>query len=165
MTDQAIEAKLGELLRQKGLKLATAESCTGGMIGDRITNAPGSSDYFLGGVISYAYEAKVKLLGVSWDTLRAFGAVSQETALEMARGARLALDADIGVSVTGIAGPGGGLPHKPVGTIWIGLSAPGIEQAWSFHFDGDRLKIKEQASEQALQLVIKYLKVGAGIAV
>jgi PncC family amidohydrolase len=163
MTEKAIEATLGELLRRKGLKLATAESCTGGMIGHKITNVPGASDYFLGGVISYAYEAKVKLLGVHWETLRAFGAVSRETVLEMALGARLALEADIGLAVSGIAGPGGGLPHKPVGTTWIGLSAPGLDQAWLHHFPGDRLEVKEQASEQALRLVIKYLQVGAEV--
>ena len=145
------------LLRQSGLKIATAESCTGGLIGHKITNIAGSSEYFLGGVVSYAYEAKVKLLGVKWETLQRFGAVSRETVLEMANGVRLALDSDIGLAVSGIAGPGGGLPNKPVGLTWIGLSVPGQDQAWSFVFPGDRRKVKEQAAEQALKQVVEHL--------
>jgi nicotinamide-nucleotide amidase len=157
MTDESIEAKLGDLLREKRLKLATAESCTGGQIGDRITNVPGSSDYFLGGVVSYAYEAKVELLGVSWDTLSKFGAVSRETVLEMARGVRLVLRADIALAVSGIAGPSGGLPNKPVGTTWIGISSTEMDNAWLFQFPGDRLQVKERASTQAIQLLIDHL--------
>jgi PncC family amidohydrolase len=118
---------------------------------------PGSSEYFLGGVTAYAYEAKVKLLGVSWDTLTRYGAVSRETVLEMARGARTVLEADIGIAVSGIAGPGGGMPGKPVGLTWISLSASDCEEARSFIFPGDRLEIKEQAAEQALQLLGEYL--------
>ena len=114
MTD-SLEMQIGELLRKHRLKLATAESCTGGLIASRITDVPGSSDYFVGGVAAYAYEAKVGLLRVSWDTLQTYGAVSRETVLEMARGAREILQADIAISVSGIAGPGGGLPDKPVG--------------------------------------------------
>jgi len=157
MTEKLIEEVIGEKLRLLGLKLATAESCTGGLIGHRITNAPGSSEYFLGGVTAYAYEAKVKLLGVNWDTLARHGAVSQETVLEMARGARAALGADIGVSVSGIAGPGGGMPEKPVGLTWIGLSADEYETARSFVFPGERSQVKEQAAEQALHLLHEYL--------
>src|SRR5512138_669687 len=100
---EVLEKQIGIFLQQKGLKLATAESFTGGLIADRITNVPGSSDYFQAGLITYAYEAKVSLLGVSWDTLKAHGAVSRETVLEMARGARNALGADVGIAVTGIA--------------------------------------------------------------
>ncbi len=148
----------GEYLRQRGLRLAVAESCTGGLISHRLTNVPGSSDYFLAGVTAYAYEAKVRLLQVSWATLEKYGAVSQEVVLEMAGGVRLALETDIGLSVSGIAGPGGGSPEKPVGTTWIGLSAPGIERAWSFLFPGDRLQVKQQAAEQALGLLVEYLK-------
>jgi PncC family amidohydrolase len=106
---QTLEAMVGEQLRQHNLTLATAESCTGGLIADRITNIPGSSEYFRGGIVAYAYEAKVALLDVSWDTLRTYGAVSRETVIEMARGVRIALGADLAVSVSGIAGPGGGL--------------------------------------------------------
>lgn len=157
MVENIMEIKIGELLRPLGLKLAVAESCTGGLIGHRVTNVPGSSEYFLGGVTAYAYEAKVKLLGVSWDTLTRYGAVSRETVLEMARGARRALEADIGISVSGIAGPGGGMPEKPVGLTWIGLSTSSFEEARSFVFPGDRLEVKEQAAEQALRLLSEYL--------
>jgi len=158
MTENSVEIKVGELLRSLNLKLAVAESCTGGLVGHRITNVPGSSEYFIGGVTAYAYEAKVKLLGVSWDTLGRHGAVSQETVLEMARGACSALEADIGVSVSGIAGPGGGMPEKPVGLTWIGLSAGDFEEARSFVFPGDRVQVKEQAAEQALQMLSEYLE-------
>jgi PncC family amidohydrolase len=157
MTERPPEFLIGELLRQKGLRLAVAESCTGGLIGHRITNVPGSSTYFVGGIVSYAYEAKVRLLGVRWETLEQHGAVSRETVLEMARGARLALAADVGIAVSGIAGPGGGTVDKPVGFTWIGLSAPDSDQAWSFRFAGDRLKIKDQAADQALQKLVEYL--------
>jgi nicotinamide-nucleotide amidase len=153
-----LEVELGPLLRERGLKLAVAESCTGGLLTDRITDVPGSSDYFLGGIIAYAYEAKVALLGVSWDTLKAYGAVSRETVLEMARGARHALAADIAVSVSGIAGPGGGLPNKPVGTTWIGLSAADGEQAAVYGFTGDRHQNKKLAADAALRLLVDYLQ-------
>jgi PncC family amidohydrolase len=155
-----LEFVIGEKLRARGLKLATAESCTGGLVGDRITNIPGSSDYYLGGVVAYAYEAKVALLGVSWDTLQTFGAVSRETVLEMARGVRKALSADIAISVSGIAGPGGGLPNKPVGTTWLGLSTPKGEWARVHFFDGDRENNKANSSEAALQFVMDYLNGG-----
>jgi nicotinamide-nucleotide amidase len=153
-----LEEQVGVLLRQRGLKLATAESCTGGLLADRLTDVPGSSEYFLGGFVAYAYEAKVASLHVSWDTLQTYGAVSSETVLEMARGARKALAADLAISISGIAGPGGGLPNKPVGTTWFGLSAKDGE--WSFlrQFDGDRVGNKSQASETALQLLMDYLE-------
>ena len=154
----SLEVLVGQLLREKGLNLATAESCTGGMLADRITNVPGSSEYFRGGVVAYAYEAKVALLKVSWDTLRAYGAVSQETVIEMARGARMALGADVAVSVSGIAGPGGGMPDKPVGTTWIGLSTTEGDWARKFVWDGDRSQNKALSAEAALQLIADYLK-------
>ena len=156
--DESLEVQVGVLLRQRGLKLAAAESCTGGLIGHRITNVPGSSDYFIGGVIAYAYAAKVKLLGVPWDTLNTFGAVSRETVLGMAAGARQILEADIGVSVSGIAGPGGGLPKKPVGTVWVGLVVPDGQWARKFSFPGDREQNKVLASEAALALLLEYLR-------
>jgi PncC family amidohydrolase len=156
--NSSLETLLGQLLRERGLKLVTAESCTGGLIADRLTDVPGSSEYFLGGFVSYAYEAKVASLGVSWDTLHQHGAVSRETVLEMARGARTALSADIAVSVSGIAGPGGGLPEKPVGTTWIGLVTPEGESAEVFCWKGDRRENKEQSAEQAMRMVIDYLE-------
>lgn len=154
---RGLEFEIGTLLRARGLKLATAESCTGGLIADRITNVPGSSDYFLGGFVAYAYEAKVASLNVSWDTLKAYGAVSKETVLEMARGARKVLDADVAISVSGIAGPGGGLPNKPVGTTWLGLCANDAERSKLELFKGERLEIKIQAAEAALQMLMDYL--------
>ncbi|HTP01029.1 MAG TPA: CinA family protein [Anaerolineales bacterium] len=153
-----LEEQLGVWLRQRGLKLATAESCTGGLLANRITDIPGSSDYYLGGFVSYAYEAKVASLDVSWATLQQYGAVSSETVLEMARGARKALSADLGISISGIAGPGGGLPNKPVGTTWFGLAAPDGEWSYLRQFTGDRLQIKLEASEAALQLLVEYLQ-------
>lgn len=156
--NSSLEILLGQLLRGRGLKLATAESCTGGLIADRITDVPGSSDYFLGGFVAYAYEAKVATLGVSWDTLQRFGAVSRETVLEMARGARKALNADLAISVSGIAGPGGGLPEKPVGTTWIGLVTPEGETAEVFHWKGNRRENKEQSANAAMQMLINFLE-------
>ena len=155
---QLLEDLVGELLKQRRWKLAAAESCTGGLIGHRLTNVPGSSIYYQGSVTAYAYEAKVRLLGVRWETLEKYGSVSREVVLEMARGVRTALEADVGLSVSGIAGPDGGTVEKPVGYTWIGLSAPGFEQAWQFNWQGDRLKNKELSTEAALQLLVDYLK-------
>jgi len=155
---QLIEIILGDLLRQRKLTLATAESCTGGLVASRITDVPGSSEYFLGGIVAYAYEVKVALLDVSWDTLQAYGAVSKETVIEMARGARTALGADVAVSVSGIAGPGGEMPGKPVGTTWIGLSTVTGDWARKFVWDGDRLKNKSLSADAALQFVLDYLE-------
>jgi nicotinamide-nucleotide amidase len=154
---QTREVLLNQLLRERSLKLATAESCTGGLIADRITNVPGSSEYFRGGIVAYAYEAKVNLLHVSWDTLRTYGAVSRETVIEMARGARIALGADLAVSVSGIAGPGGGMQDKPVGTTWIGLSTTAGDWARKFTWDGDRMENKALSADAALQFMLDYL--------
>jgi PncC family amidohydrolase len=152
-----VQFQIGQLLKSRGLKLAVAESCTGGLIADRITDVPGSSDYFRGGIVAYAYEAKVALLGVSWDTLRAQGAVSRETVLEMARGVRTALGADVAISVSGIAGPGGGMPNKPVGTTWLGLSAASEDRAYLRRFEGDRRQNKAEAASAALRVLLEYL--------
>lgn len=156
--ENELEAEVGKLLQQRGLKLSLAESCTGGLISSRITDVPGSSEYFLGGIVSYAYEAKVDLLGVSWDTLKAFGAVSEQTVLEMARGARTALDTDIALAVSGIAGPGGATPDKPVGTTWIGLSAADVERARRFQFSGTRVQNKISSADAALAFLLEYLR-------
>jgi len=111
----------------------------------------------MGSITAYAYEAKVRLLGVRWETLEKYGAVSQEVVMEMARGVRKALAADIGLSVSGIAGPGGGTPDKPVGLTWIGLSAEGIERAWRLVWPGSRLEVKEQSAQATLQALVDYL--------
>ncbi len=158
----ALEIEIGQLLLQHHLTLAVAESCTGGLIGHRVTNVPGSSSYFLGGVISYAYEAKERLLGVSHATLYDFGAVSEQTAREMARGARRALGADVAVSVTGIAGPGGAMPGKPVGLTWIALSARDADDARHYIWTGHREANKAQSAEAALSLLAGYLRGLAG---
>lgn len=153
-----LEEKIGQILRARALKLATAESCTGGLVSDRLTDVAGSSEYFMGGVVAYAYEAKVKLLDVSWDTLNTMGAVSREVVIQMAQGARAAFDVDIAVSVSGIAGPGGGTPEKPVGSTWIALATS--EGQWTRHFvwTGDREQNKQYSSEAVLQLVLDYLE-------
>jgi len=153
----SLEFKIGDLLRAQALTLATAESCTGGLVADRITNIPGSSDYFVGGIVAYANSVKIHTLGVAGETIERCGAVSRETVLEMARGARTVLGAGIAVSVSGIAGPGGGQPGKPVGTVWIGLAA--ADGAWArvFAWDGDRVQNKGYSAEAALQFVVDYL--------
>ena len=156
--DTPLELRIGTLLNKKKLTLTTAESCTGGLVASRITDVPGSSAYFLGGIVAYSYEAKAALLNVSWDTLNGKGAVSHETVIEMAQGARKALGADIGVSVSGIAGPGGGTPEKPVGTVWIGLATPSGEEARHFVWEGDRVRNKYLSSEAALQFILDYLE-------
>jgi PncC family amidohydrolase len=152
------EKQVGELLRARGWQLAVAESCTGGLIGHRLTNIPGSSTYYTGSITAYAYRAKVRLLGVSWDTLEEHGAVSEETVREMARGVREALAADIGLSVSGIAGPGGGTPEKPVGTVWIGLSSPDGTRALHAREHGDRLANKSAFAQIALDFLIEHLE-------
>jgi PncC family amidohydrolase len=158
MNHEPLEFIIGELLRRQGLRLAIAESCTGGLVGHRITNIPGSSTYYMGSVTAYAYEAKVRMLGVRWETLEKYGAVSKETVLEMANGVCRALAADIGLSISGIAGPGGGTVEKPVGLTWIGLSARGVDEAWSHIWQGNRLQIKEQTAQEALQLLADFLE-------
>jgi len=155
---EPLEHQVGRLLRERSLKLSLAESCTGGLLGDRITNLPGSSEYFWGSLVTYAYEAKAALLHVSWETLNTRGAVSRETVLEMARGARSALGTDIAVSVSGIAGPGGGTEEKPVGTTWICLVAADGEWTRRFRFTGDRVQNKSSAADAALQLMLDYLE-------
>ncbi len=152
-----IEQRVGQKLLKRNLTLSLGESCTGGLIGHRLTEVPGSSEYFLGGIIAYSYEAKERLLGVRHDTLYQHGAVSEETAQEMARGARQALGADIGLAVTGIAGPGGGLPGKPIGLTWIALSSREGVFARQFTWGGDREANKLQSSEAALEMLEQFL--------
>ena len=158
MQTDDLETQIGKLLFQKKLTLSLAESCTGGLIGHRLTNVPGSSEYFMGGVISYAYQAKVNLLGVGWATLRQHGAVSAEVVREMALGARKAFNTDIGLSVSCIAGPGGATPNKPVGTSWCGISYGEVGQVFSFLLEGNRLQVKEQLAQKALETLLTVLK-------
>jgi PncC family amidohydrolase len=162
--EEPIEAQVGQWLRRRKLKLAVAESCTGGLISHRLTNVPGSSEYYLGGVTAYANEVKERLLGVGQETLVTYGAVSRETVLEMAQGIRRVLAADfplekiIGLSATGIAGPGGGLPGKPVGLVWIGLSTPEGDWAWHFLWNDSRLENKEHSAQAALHILMDYFQ-------
>lgn len=153
-----IEDKIGQELRKRGWRLAVAESCTGGLIGHRITNISGSSTYYLGSITAYAYRAKVRLLGVSWDTLEKYGAVSEETITEMALGVRRALTADVGIAVSGIAGPTGGTPEKPVGYTWIGLST--VEGVWTLQHTagGNRIENKQEIAQLALEFLYEHLK-------
>jgi len=152
-----LAASVGSLLRREGKSLAMAESCTGGMISALLTDVPGSSDYFLGGVVSYANSAKERFLGVSPETLAAHGAVSSEAAIEMARGARERFGADVGVAVTGIAGPDGGSEAKPVGTVFLALADGGGEIARKRFFGGDRAVVRRAASFAALELIRRRL--------
>jgi len=153
----SLEARIGRILSEHKWTLALAESCTGGLISHRITNIPGSSEYYIGGVVAYAYAAKVALLGVRWETLQRYGAVSSETVLEMARGAREVFKTDFALSVSCIAGPGGATPNKPVGTSWVGLAAVGKE--WSRHFllSGDRVSNKETLAQKALEMLLEFI--------
>lgn len=148
---------MGDLLRAKGWTVAVAESCTGGKVGDMITSVPGSSDYFLGGVISYSNDAKVKLLGVDPGVLRKSGAVSEMVAIQMAEGARTAFGADIGLSTTGVAGPGGGSDEKPVGLVYIAVSTEGKSVCRRHMFAGTRDDVKRSSSESVIALAVETL--------
>lgn len=144
-------------LSQRGLTLATAESCTGGLIGKCLTDIPGSSAVYLGGVISYTNPVKSRLLGVSEDTLRVYTAVSRQTAHEMALGARQTIRSDIGVSVTGLAGPDGDGTGRPVGLVYIALSMQGVSFGKELHLTGDRQAIREQAAQAVLSMILEFV--------
>jgi nicotinamide-nucleotide amidase len=148
----ALATEVGAALRASHLMLATAESCTGGWIAKMITDIPGCSAWFDCGIAAYSYEAKQALLGVRPETLTDHGAVSRETVMEMVSGALVTSGASIAVAVTGIAGPTGGLPGKPVGTVWIGWKRRGgYPKAELFHFDGDRDAVRRQTVGAALE--------------
>ncbi|HOO96817.1 MAG TPA: competence/damage-inducible protein A [Caldisericia bacterium] len=148
--DKPVNETLAELLRQKGLTISTAESCTGGLISKTITDLAGSSDYFKGGVCSYSNEAKTEFLGVPAGLINSVGAVSQKVALEMAKGAREKFKSDIAISTTGIAGPGGGTPEKPVGLVWMSISTPYETFAFKRVFGGDRQMVRERAMVEVM---------------
>ncbi|MBD3367416.1 MAG: competence/damage-inducible protein A [Candidatus Eisenbacteria bacterium] len=150
---QSLEEVVGYLLTMQRRSLAVAESCTGGGVGRRITSVPGSSDYFAGGVIAYSNDIKKRVLGVRAGTLRTHGAVSEETAVEMADGVLKRCRSDIGLSITGIAGPGGGTDDKPVGLVWLGIAGLGDTTAGSALFAGDRDAVRRQAEQAALDAV------------
>lgn len=154
--DTTMEAVVGEYLRQRGWRIALAESCTGGLVGHRITNVPGSSAYFLGGVVAYSNEAKQAFLGVRADTLARYGAVSEETAQEMARGVRERFGADVGLGVTGIAGPEGGTADKPVGTVCFALATASHVFSRRYQLWGNREWVKVLASQIALDWLRRH---------
>ena len=154
----ALSQRVGAALIERGLTVCAAESCTGGLILSTLTDCAGSSAYVEGGVVSYSDEAKMRLLGVREATLIAHGAVSDETAAEMARGALSRFKADYALSVTGIAGPGGGTAEKPVGLTFIGLAGPlGSLQVARHVWDSDRIGNKAASVEAALELLLKAL--------
>jgi len=155
--EQRMEDVLGEMLRKRHLTISVAESCTGGLIGHLLTNVPGSSDYFLGGMITYSNKSKEGLLGVSSETLETHGAVSDPTVQEMAKGVRERFHSNIGLSVSGIAGPEGGTAVKPVGTVHIGLATNDKVLSGKYRFQGTREEIKLNAAMMALDWVRRYL--------
>ena len=152
-----LEQEVGNLLRQKGLTLGVVESATGGLISHLITNAPGSSDYYQGSITAYSNEVKIKVVGVKTNTINQYGAVSHQVAEEMARGGRKALAVDICLADTGIAGPGGATPGKPVGLFYIGLSHQAGTYSQRHHFHGDREQNKRDAAEATLAWLKQYL--------
>jgi PncC family amidohydrolase len=152
------EEHILKLMIKKSLKLSVAESCTGGLIASRITDIAGSSEYFDSGVVAYSNAAKTRFLGVSEEVLAGHGAVSRETAVSMAEGVRRVTGTHIGLSVTGIAGPGGGSDLKPVGTVFIGISSQTGTTAKPFRFEGDRKEVRQKASDAALKMVIDHLE-------
>lgn len=150
--------RLAEALRARGMRVATAESCTGGWLAKSLTDLAGSSDWFEYGFVTYGDNAKLRLLGVSPQTLAAHGAVSQAVAEQMATGARLASGAEVAVAVTGIAGPSGGSTAKPVGTVWFAWSGPGpVLASASGRFSGDRAAVRRQAVAAALEGLLARL--------
>lgn len=153
-----LEVSVGELLKKKKLTVSTAESCTGGSIAARLTSIAGSSEYFNGGIVAYSNEVKMNILHVSRETLEKHGAVSEETVVEMVKGAMKALKTDCAVATSGIAGPGGGTPEKPVGTVWIAAGYKNEIRTYRQESDHGRAGNIEQASNNALSLLQNLLK-------
>jgi nicotinamide-nucleotide amidase len=154
---ESLEVVVGALLRERGLSVSTAESCTGGLVAHRLTNIPGSSRYVERGVVVYSNEAKTDLLGVPADLIRAHGAVSAPVAEAMARGACRIGGTACGVAITGIAGPDGGSPEKPVGTVFVGVASPAGVEVRRFRFAGGREAVKWQSAQAALDMLRRAL--------
>jgi len=152
------ETTIVRLLAERRQTLALAESCTGGYIAHRVTNVPGASAIFTAGLVTYSNAAKQRFLGVRPETLEKHGAVSEAIAREMAEGARRAAQTDYAISVTGIAGPGGGTPEKPVGTVFIALASPKETRAWRRFNPGERLAFKQATSDQALAELLALIE-------
>lgn len=152
-----IVQRIGERLAEKGLRLVVAESCTGGLLAAALTGEPGASSFFEAGLVTYSNEAKQELLGVSASTLREHGAVSESAAREMVEGA-FAAGGDAAVAITGVAGPGGGTPEKPVGTVWIGVGLAGAVHVRRHHFGGDRDAVRTASVHAALDRLAELLE-------
>lgn len=160
MKSPELEQEVGARLLAAGLTVATAESCSGGLIAHRITNVPGASAYFLGGVVVYRNDAKVLLLGVSTADLAAYGAVSEPVARQMAEGVRSRLGADFGIGVTGVAGPEGGTAEKPVGLVYVAVADAAETVVTRNVFSGGREAVKAQTADRALSMLIRNLELG-----
>lgn len=152
-----LELILGEELARRSLTISVAESCTGGLLGSRITDVPGSSAYFMGGIIAYSNEVKIKELQVKEDTIAEHGAVSEETAREMAINIKRLMNTDLGLAVTGIAGPDGGSKEKPVGLVYVALASNEDVEVYRLNLKGDRKENKWQTTEYALYFTYKYI--------
>ena len=158
MTGETLEEQVVRLLAERHLTVTTAESCTGGLIAGTLVNVAGASEVLNEGYVTYSNEAKHRLLGVQDETLETFGAVSEQTAREMAVGAAKAAKADVGLSSTGIAGPGGGTPEKPVGLVYIGCAINGSVQVKECHFHGTRMENRLHTVDEVLRLAVEMLK-------
>ena len=154
----SLEEKIGELLKAKKMTLSTAESCTGGSIAALITSVPGSSEYFKGGVVAYSNEVKMNMLHVSPETLQKYGAVSRETVIEMVQGVMESMKTDCAVATSGIAGPGGGTPEKPVGTIWMAVACGGLIVTEKEEGDAGRVENVKKTVHNALLLLSRLLE-------
>lgn len=154
----SLSTSVGKVLLERDYTISTAESCTGGLLSHVLTGISGSSAYFIGGVVAYSNVIKARMLGVQGVTLEKYGAVSQQTAQEMAEGVRKQFQTDIGLSTTGIAGPTGGTATKPVGLVWIGISTP--ENMWTYecHFNGGRLQVMENTVVECLTRLLGLLQ-------
>ena len=160
--NNSLSEQLGGLLRSKGLLMGTAESCTGGRIANMVTLVAGSSDYFVGGVVSYSNEVKHNVLGVSEDSLRLHGAVSREVVEQMAQGAIRTLGCECSVATSGVAGPGGGSPEKPVGTVWIAAALKEQVVSHCYHFGTVRAENIQSAADTALTMLLELLQKSDG---
>ena len=154
----SLEKRLVKKLIKKKMKISTAESCTGGLVSEKITSVAGSSECFDVSVVTYSNEQKMKVLGVSEESLSSFGAVSEEVALQMSEGVKNLSGADFAIGITGIAGPGGGTDDKPVGLVYISICTDDEHKAFGYIFEGNRKKVRESAANMAIKLVLERIK-------
>ncbi|MCD6302547.1 MAG: CinA family protein [Anaerolineae bacterium] len=162
MNERTLTERLCRGLEARGCHLATAESCTGGLLSHWITNTPGSSASFVGGIVAYDNTVKVRMLGVPPELVAEHGAVSEAVCNAMARGVRNELGVEVGVAITGIAGPTGAVPGKPIGTVFVSVAAPEVQVCQRFQWHGDRLANKEASARAALELLLQVLGIASG---